>query len=304
NEVSPSAQSSRLVLLLLVSVMIGIVVRAIVVAKAARQAMIYVLLAISAAFVGTVGGALTEFSTRDSTWWIGLCWLVANVAMAAGAAHPAMRHLSHQPRGVRLSPRRLVFLGAALTVTPGLVGLEHLLGRGPDAMLLWLHALAVVPLVIARIAILARLHAIAEGRLAVLAARDELAGLPNRRAVTEHLDALLLRVADGRSPGAAVLFLDLDGFKEVNDAHGHQAGDRVLAEVAARLRGAVRGADVVGRFGGDEFLLVLEGDPDGARAAGLGAVEQALEPSARLGEVTAATRASIGTAVARPGEST
>ena len=135
-------------------------------------------------------------------------------------------------------------------------------------------------------------------------AGDGWPGCPNRRAVTEHLDALLLRVADGRSPGAAVLFLDLDGFKEVNDAHGHQAGDRVLAEVAARLRGAVRGADVVGRFGGDEFLLVLEGDPDGARAAGLGAVEQALEPSARLGEVTAATRASIGTAVARPGEST
>ena len=85
---------------------------------------------------------------------------------------------------------------------------------------------------------------------------DELTGCLNRAAVIAALDQVLL-VADAGSPGCAVVFLDLDGFKEVNDTFGHDAGDQLLAGAASRLRSAVRGADLVGRLGGDEFIIVI-----------------------------------------------
>jgi diguanylate cyclase (GGDEF)-like protein/PAS domain S-box-containing protein len=89
------------------------------------------------------------------------------------------------------------------------------------------------------------------------AATDELTGLPNRASAMRFLGDALQRLAThgGRT---AVMFMDLDGFKGVNDSHGHEAGDRVLAEVARRMRGAVRARDVAARFGGDEFLFVCD----------------------------------------------
>lgn len=88
-------------------------------------------------------------------------------------------------------------------------------------------------------------------RLAHQAHHDALTGLPNRPAI---LDALDRSESDG---AIAVLFVDLDGFKSVNDMQGHLVGDRVLSEVGARLRNQVRRNDVVGRLGGDEFVVVM-----------------------------------------------
>jgi diguanylate cyclase (GGDEF)-like protein len=87
--------------------------------------------------------------------------------------------------------------------------------------------------------------------LARLAHQDELTGLLNRRAI---ISALELRIA-ARQP-TTVIFLDLDGFKLINDSHGHDAGDEVLIAVGGRLTAALRDDDQVGRLGGDEFVVI------------------------------------------------
>jgi diguanylate cyclase (GGDEF)-like protein len=97
-----------------------------------------------------------------------------------------------------------------------------------------------------------------------VAVRDPLTGLINRRFVGERLERALSRADRARS-GLAVVFLDLDGFKCVNDTHGHDIGDELLIEVARRLTRGVRETDTVARLGGDEFLIILEGQSrDGA----------------------------------------
>jgi diguanylate cyclase (GGDEF)-like protein len=96
----------------------------------------------------------------------------------------------------------------------------------------------------------------AERELHYRARHDQLTGLLNRNEILERLDAI---GGDGRRGGSesAVLFCDLDDFKEVNDGCGHAVGDAVLREVAARVRGSVREDDLVARIGGDELLVVL-----------------------------------------------
>ena len=87
---------------------------------------------------------------------------------------------------------------------------------------------------------------------------DPLTQLPNRRLLLEELDAALLK-ADQLQIEAAILFIDLDHFKNVNDSLGHAAGDALLVEVSSRVRACVRAADIVARLGGDEFLVLLPG---------------------------------------------
>ncbi len=100
-----------------------------------------------------------------------------------------------------------------------------------------------------------------EGELAYQATHDALTGLPNRMLLEDRL-----RQASGRlrrdSTSISLFFIDLDGFKEINDTHGHQAGDEVLIEVARRLREIMRDIDTVARLGGDEFVAVCESLPE------------------------------------------
>lgn len=98
---------------------------------------------------------------------------------------------------------------------------------------------------------------LAESRVQRLAYHDDLTGLPNRAAFMERIGEA---VAQARSTGSrfALLFLDLDGFKEINDSLGHDAGDDLLRQVSQRIRACLRQADRLARFGGDEFLVLID----------------------------------------------
>lgn len=98
---------------------------------------------------------------------------------------------------------------------------------------------------------------LAEEKIERLAFYDALTGLPNRRLLTERLHVALLGAARHDQCGA-VLFIDLDNFKDLNDTMGHDVGDMLLCQVAARLQSSVREVDTVARLGGDEFVVVLE----------------------------------------------
>jgi diguanylate cyclase (GGDEF)-like protein len=99
--------------------------------------------------------------------------------------------------------------------------------------------------------------AMATWELGRRALHDELTGLPNRAVFWEHLSHRLA-LADRRQTGFAVLFIDVDNFKVVNDTLGHAAGDRLLVDVASRLRAALRVGDTAARVGGDEFVVLLD----------------------------------------------
>ncbi|WP_369054296.1 putative bifunctional diguanylate cyclase/phosphodiesterase [Kineococcus terrestris] len=144
-----------------------------------------------------------------------------------------------------------------------------------------------------------------QGELAHQAAHDALTGLPNRAAAVRLLQSALHRSAR-RGAAVGLLFIDLDGFKAVNDTSGHAAGDEVLRAVAARLREVVRAGDVVGRLGGDEFVVVAEdvGDVGGLVDLGqriIDAVRRPVPLPPGAGPGTARVGASVGVAVSRDG---
>ncbi len=136
------------------------------------------------------------------------------------------------------------------------------------------------------------------------ALHDKLTGLPNRSLLLDRIEQALAR---SRRLGTtvAVLFIDLDDFKVINDSLGHAAGDRLLQQVATRFHRPLRAGDTVGRFGGDEFLLVCE-DVDGEAGAAAVATRLAmeLEPPFELDDTTVFVRASVGIALAGGGAGT
>ncbi len=117
-------------------------------------------------------------------------------------------------------------------------------------------------------------------RIEDVAFRDPLTRLPNRRAFDQRL-----RRAQRDASGFAVLYLDLDGFKAINDKHGHATGDRVLETVAARLQATMRDGDIVARLGGDEFAILLHAVTEEARALTIAMrVRQTLTAPLTVGE--------------------
>jgi diguanylate cyclase (GGDEF)-like protein len=121
--------------------------------------------------------------------------------------------------------------------------------------------------------------AAAEAELEHLALNDQLTGLPNRYAFHQALERTVAHAVRSNTT-AALLYLDADGFKKVNDLFGHSVGDRVLQEVAGRLRGALRRTDMVARLGGDEFAVVLHDvtSPDDAARVAEYLIKLAAEP--------------------------
>jgi diguanylate cyclase (GGDEF)-like protein/PAS domain S-box-containing protein len=137
--------------------------------------------------------------------------------------------------------------------------------------------------------------------LAAQAARDPLTGLANRTLLEERLWAVLAR--DARTGNStAVLFLDLDGFKGVNDRHGHLVGDAVLRAVADRLTVAVRPADTVARLGGDEFVVLVETATEEGVTGLADRLRAGLTAPIRLGALDLKVGVSVGLALSRAGD--
>jgi diguanylate cyclase len=166
---------------------------------------------------------------------------------ATRLARPAPVH-----REDALSVGRLAFLGIAVAAIPAVTGGRAIAGEHVDGLRLLFASTTIGVLVIVRIGRLWTERDRAEQALRYAAAHDPLTGLVNRREFVGQLGSEL-----SHATGCAILFCDLDGFKAVNDRLGHAAGDELLVDVARRLQTHVREDDLVCRFGGDEFLILL-----------------------------------------------
>lgn len=185
---------------------------------------------------------------------------------------PRLRTLVTQGRAKRRMPRRLAYAAWGLLLAAGaptgLLAVRILSGRASAAALSaeWGADATTYVYVTLSTAVVFVLFGAALGRradaLARLATIDGLTGLLNRRALTERLESEIRRSQRHRLP-LALLAIDLDGLKRINDGHGHEAGDAALRRVGDALRAVCRVSDVMGRWGGDEFLVVAPGDSSG-----------------------------------------
>ncbi|TME35390.1 MAG: EAL domain-containing protein [Chloroflexi bacterium] len=140
----------------------------------------------------------------------------------------------------------------------------------------------------------------AEAALEHQALHDSLTGLPNRTLFRDRLQRAVAH-ADRRKHLVAVLFLDLDNFKVINDSLGHQAGDALLVEVADRLKSCVRAGDTVARLGGDEFTILLEElDEEAEASRAAERIGEALRGPLAIGDRDVFVSASIGLALSAP----
>jgi diguanylate cyclase (GGDEF)-like protein len=140
----------------------------------------------------------------------------------------------------------------------------------------------------------------ANARLEELSQLDPLTNLYNRRHLFARIEVELARVRRGHP--LALVMIDLDGFKRVNDAEGHLRGDVLLKEIATELASTTRASDVAGRYGGDEFVVVLP-DTDGEKAHAAGErVAQSVRDAAKRFDTKLKVTASVGIAVAEPAD--
>lgn len=201
-------------------------------------------------------------------WWQGM-WILSAGCVAALAVHPDAHVLLEWQESRAVSgTRRLCLLGASLSLPIVTLGYAELARRGDATMLVPAGAaLVLVVLVSLRLSglmvdnaeqlrVQADMQRLSDD-LAFQAVHDPLTGLGNRVLFAACADAALAHRATAGDRAAAVLLLDLDDFKTINDTFGHEAGDRVLVEVARRLRHVARGGESTFRLGGDEFAFVM-----------------------------------------------
>jgi len=150
----------------------------------------------------------------------------------------------------------LTVLSIVILVTMGVRIVSSATLQYTDVGWMGLFAVATVTLTFAEISCLRSIRTSVRPQLESMVLRDELTGLYNRRYMTDRLDKeISLCRRCGRH--FSVLYLDLDGFKQVNDTHGHEAGDKILQDFAGWLQASVRFEDIAARMGGDEFVVLL-----------------------------------------------
>jgi diguanylate cyclase (GGDEF)-like protein len=189
--------------------------------------------------------------------WLDLPYAVAYLLFALNALHPTMTELGEP---VTLDQRppgrtRLTLVAGALAVPAAVILSRHDF-RGGDRVVLVVTVLALTGTAVGRVARALHAQARSEARSAYQATHDSLTDLPNRAYLVEYLERRLRQLRAGQPP-LALLFLDIDRFKAVNDTGGHALGDALLLAAAERLRRTVRAGDLVARLGGDEFVVAL-----------------------------------------------
>jgi diguanylate cyclase len=228
-----------------------------------RPSYAFLVIAMAMLLTGDLAYAVIGASGRlTGSWLLDLPFLFCYTMIGAAALHPSVVELGRAaPVPVQTwSWPRLLVLGPALAAPFALTTvsvdrsllIRVLLGGGGAAM---------VALLLVRAAAAVHDYAAGQLRFKHQATHDPLTGLPNRTMLLSEVDRLLAGSDDPPADGRQlwVCFLDLDGFKLVNDSWGHEAGDQLIIEVAQRLLGIVPQAAIVARVGGDEFLVVYTG---------------------------------------------
>ncbi len=230
-----------------------------------RPSYAFLVIAMAMLLIGDLAYAVIGASGRlTGSWLLDLPFLVTYTMIGAAALHPSVVELGRAaPVPVQTwSWPRLLVLGPALAAPFALTTvsvdrsllIRVLLGGGGAAM---------VALLLVRAAAAVHDYAAGQLRFKHQATHDPLTGLPNRMMLLSEVDRMLVEAGSAAPPADGrqlwVCFLDLDGFKLVNDSWGHEAGDQLIIEVALRLLGIVPQAATVARVGGDEFLVVHTG---------------------------------------------
>ena len=239
-------------------------------------------------------------------------WLFSYVAWGAAALHPSMGTLSDgvgKPE-VRFRGVRLLAVVVATLISPALLAVHEAAGVPIEVWAIIIGSVVMFLLVVIRMSLaieqIAYAHEALEklqDELAVQATHDPLTGLANRTQSMRLLAGSLGR-ARRRQSTVGLLFIDLDGFKGVNDNHGHRSGDEVLRHVARRMKQQVREGDFVARLGGDEFVVGVEDVTDEASIVALAhRLIAAVSQPIQIGEdLTVQVGASVGIALGRGGE--
>ncbi|GAA1865902.1 putative bifunctional diguanylate cyclase/phosphodiesterase [Asanoa iriomotensis] len=216
---------------------------------------------------GDIGYAIIGVNgTLIANRWIDLPFLFGFVLIGACALHPSMRDIGRStPLPVQAwSWRRLSLIVPALAVPfvlTAVIAEQSLL----DRVVIAVGGALMVALLLLRAVSAVQAYAAAQREYEYQATHDHLTALPNRALLVDHVGQVLARPADTDRP-LWLYFLDLDGFKLVNDSWGHYAGDRVIVEVARRLRRTVPAGAAVARVGGDEFVIAHESTTEEAVA--------------------------------------
>ena len=255
--------------------LIAVLIRLLVSSGGRNRSLHLLLVSLGLLIVADSLTAANELYTAGPDDLMELLWLSSYVCWGAAALHPSMARITAhgEVRRRPLRAQRIVAMTLATLVTPGILAVQTLAGLRTSVWAVILGSVVMFLLVLARmnvainqIAAMSRQRKLLQEELHHQASHDALTGLPNRAQALLLVNQALER-ARRTGDDVTVLFVDLDGFKGVNDTMGHRAGDEVLRVVARRLTAAVRHGDVAARLGGDEFIVMLEGAAGGDTVA-------------------------------------
>jgi diguanylate cyclase (GGDEF)-like protein len=259
----------------------------------------------------TLAAAFDLYSTSQFGG-VDYLYLFSYVAWGASALHPSMTALSDPTSSpeIRFRGSRLVAVVLATLISPAILAVHQVAGVSIDMWAVIIGTVVMFLLVVVRMNLsieqIVAAHEALEAlqdELAVQATHDPLTGLANRTQSMRLMAGALGR-ARRRKSSVGLLFVDLDGFKGVNDNHGHRYGDEVLRHVARRMAQEVRESDFVARLGGDEFVVGIEDiiDEEGAITLAHRLIAAISQPIRVDDEVTVQVGASVGIAIGRGGE--